>query len=44
MDGFYDYRPETPVTLEEILEIADQEMYKNKCSRASHRLDPSIKK
>ncbi|WP_423799739.1 GGDEF domain-containing protein [Neobacillus sp. SAB-20_R2A] len=28
--GFYHYKPGTPVTLDEILEFADQEMYKNK--------------
>ncbi|WP_312469643.1 GGDEF domain-containing protein [Neobacillus sp.] len=28
--GFYHYKPGTPITVEEIFELADQEMYKNK--------------
>ncbi|WML41297.1 GGDEF domain-containing protein [Neobacillus sp. OS1-2] len=28
--GYYHYKPDVPITLEEMLELADQDMYKNK--------------
>ncbi|MDR7239591.1 diguanylate cyclase domain-containing protein [Neobacillus drentensis] len=41
--GFYHYKPGTVITLERILEMADQEMYKEKCvhKRAKVRTKPT---
>ncbi|MEH7076654.1 GGDEF domain-containing protein [Neobacillus drentensis] len=40
--GFYHYKPGTVVTLEEILEMADQEMYKEKSAHKSMSEAPKL--
>ena len=39
--GYYHYKPGTVITLEKILEMADQEMYKEKCDQKKTMINPT---